>query len=98
MDFYHDWPWRPAFGKKRNECKRCICNDHTDKCHFDDRVFSVICVSCCQFFFELRKVAMFIHRQAVTPLEVFVITANIILRASIASSAWKASTKILKRI
>ena len=43
--FHYDWPWRPAFGKKRNECKKCICNDHADKCHFDERVFSVIWLS-----------------------------------------------------
>ena len=98
MDFYQDVPWTPATGKLKNECKKCNCNEHTDKCHFDDRVFSVICISCCQFLFQLYTVAMFNRRQAVTPLEVFVITANIILRASIVSSAWKASTKILKRI
>lgn len=38
--FYQDWPWRPAYGKKKNECKKCSCNEHTDTCHFDDRIFS----------------------------------------------------------
>lgn len=43
MDFYHDVPWSPATGKLKNECKRCNCNEHTDKCHFDSRVFAVSC-------------------------------------------------------
>ena len=28
-------------GKLKNECKKCNCNEHTDKCHFDSRVFAV---------------------------------------------------------
>ena len=41
MDFYQDVPWNPATGKLKNECKKCNCNEHTDKCHFDSRVFAV---------------------------------------------------------
>ena len=40
MDFYQDVPWNPATGKLKNECKKCNCNEHTDKCHFDSRVFA----------------------------------------------------------
>ena len=39
-DFYQDVPWRPATGKMKNECKKCNCNEHTDKCHYDSRVFA----------------------------------------------------------
>ena len=46
MDFYHDVPWSPATGKLKNECKKCNCNEHTDKCHFDSRVFAVSLTYC----------------------------------------------------
>ena len=41
QDFYQDVPWRPATGKMKNECKKCNCNNHTDKCKYDSRVFAV---------------------------------------------------------
>ncbi|XP_063635942.1 laminin subunit beta-1 [Cydia splendana] len=39
-DFFNDLPWQPAVGKQSNPCKRCTCNNHATKCHFDAAVFN----------------------------------------------------------
>ncbi|OCT94287.1 hypothetical protein XELAEV_18011955mg [Xenopus laevis] len=38
-DLFNDLPWRPADENYPNECRRCNCNNHADKCHFDPAVY-----------------------------------------------------------
>uniref|UniRef100_A0A8C1NQ00 Uncharacterized protein n=1 Tax=Cyprinus carpio TaxID=7962 RepID=A0A8C1NQ00_CYPCA len=34
-DLHNDLPWKPAENGNTHTCKRCECNDHADRCHFD---------------------------------------------------------------
>uniref|UniRef100_A0A8C9WRM0 Laminin, beta 4 n=1 Tax=Scleropages formosus TaxID=113540 RepID=A0A8C9WRM0_SCLFO len=34
-DLYNDSPWRPAGHSDPHPCKKCNCNGHSERCHFD---------------------------------------------------------------
>ncbi|KAM8913252.1 laminin subunit beta-3 isoform 2-T6 [Spinachia spinachia] len=34
-DLFQDLPWRPAEESNPHTCKRCECNNHAKRCHFD---------------------------------------------------------------
>ncbi|MGH0178710.1 UNVERIFIED_CONTAM: hypothetical protein FKN15_000308 [Acipenser sinensis] len=38
-ELYNDQPWRPAEEGNSYQCKKCDCNNHSDRCHFDPAVF-----------------------------------------------------------
>ncbi|MGH0179179.1 UNVERIFIED_CONTAM: hypothetical protein FKN15_017213 [Acipenser sinensis] len=38
-ELYNDQPWRPAEEGDSYQCKKCDCNNHSDRCHFDPAVF-----------------------------------------------------------
>ncbi|KAI1890736.1 hypothetical protein AGOR_G00156700 [Albula goreensis] len=38
-DLYNDLPWRPAEEGRPNTCKRCECNNHAQRCRFDEALF-----------------------------------------------------------
>uniref|UniRef100_UPI00398E76A6 laminin subunit beta-3-like n=1 Tax=Pristiophorus japonicus TaxID=55135 RepID=UPI00398E76A6 len=37
--FYNDQPWKPADDYSPNGCKKCNCNNHSQKCRFDPEVY-----------------------------------------------------------
>ena len=40
LPLFNDREWKPARNGQTNECKKCECNNHARKCHFDANVFN----------------------------------------------------------
>ncbi|XP_061640126.1 laminin subunit beta-3-like isoform X2 [Phyllopteryx taeniolatus] len=38
-DLYNDLPWRPAEERATHTCKRCECNNHAQRCRFDQALY-----------------------------------------------------------
>lgn len=38
-ELYNDLPWRPAEEGNPHACRRCECNNHAQRCHFDPALF-----------------------------------------------------------
>nr|XP_033815617.1 laminin subunit beta-4 isoform X2 [Geotrypetes seraphini] len=38
-EFYNDAPWRPAQEQQDTTCRKCNCNGHTMRCHFDMAIY-----------------------------------------------------------
>ncbi|KAL5014853.1 hypothetical protein ScPMuIL_009123 [Solemya velum] len=38
-DFYNDLPWKPARQFESHACRKCNCNNHATKCHFDPAIY-----------------------------------------------------------
>ncbi|KAK6480575.1 laminin subunit beta-1 [Huso huso] len=37
--FYNNQPWRPAEADNPHSCRECMCNGHSNRCHFDMAVY-----------------------------------------------------------
>ncbi|XP_043572577.1 laminin subunit beta-3-like [Chiloscyllium plagiosum] len=51
--FYNNQPWKPADDYNTNPCKKCNCNNHSQRCRFDPEVYRAsggvsggVCMDC----------------------------------------------------